>query len=68
MKVSRAGAVVVDDDVRAGHGRPDIIDHVAGVAARVLQVWIPAEREREDREETGNTRSHLILRPPSPVT
>ena len=46
MKVSRAGAVVVDDDVRAGHGRPDIIDHVAGVAARVLQVWVPAERER----------------------
>ena len=49
MKVSRPGAVVVDDDVRAGHGRPDIIDHVAGVTARVLQVWGPAERERVER-------------------
>ena len=61
MKVWRAGAVVVDEDVRAGHGRPDIIDHVAGVAARVLQVWVPAERERERVERKLATLGDLTL-------
>ena len=37
-----AGVVVADQDVRGGHGSSDIIDHIAGVAARVLRLRLPA--------------------------
>ena len=39
----RAGVVVLtDEDVGGGHGGSNLVDHIAGVAAGVLQVRLPA--------------------------
>ena len=63
------GGVVADHHVRGRHGSPHIIDHIAGVAASVLEVRLPGSMTVSPGAWDQSTLwTDLILRQPSPVT